>query len=642
MLLSFLAAPLIVLSAGLFQSQYSLVLDLLSVSGKAIMFLLSVTGLGQLISFKIAHKGPLLERLLLDAVVGCSLLYAVSVLLALFGWFRPIPVILVVAAGAVAGLIGLRRRIAGADFRLAEWSSGEKVLLMVLLLLLGVQFVCGWTPLIYYDSLVYHFYAPAQFLRQGNLAEIPWNVYTNSPLALQLTLGTTLALDPGGSTLKLLITIMGWLMCAGAALFVCEEGRKPALLASLFVLSYPGFWVPGTLGAVDLPLAALTVLGAGWLRRAFRQDGGRMFLLGGSLALGFLLSSRYQGIITTIVIILCIVAESVFLKTHKARKLAVFVLCVFLMVLPWLIRNAANTGNPIYPVLYDVLGGSGWSQAQNAGLHRDVFGLSFVQVDFRQRILGLAGLLFLKRQNGWFGPVLLLGGLLAIGQSFNRTYRIAGLMGLSGILVWSVMHPVPDVVLVRFNAASVVFLMAATAGLLTAVRLRLLGFWGGLFVAILSLAAAIVELGKTIPVYSTVSNVQARIGFLRACIPGWDAFEYANAHLDPAKDRVLLIGETRGFLLKVPCLSPSPFNGPQVVSLFMPDSNPNLWFENLRRQGISHVLVCEPEWKHLRDKSFYCYFTIPDESIIHILGWLQEQKVLFNDRKGTVLLELKR
>lgn len=39
------------------------------------------------------------------------------------------------------------------------------------------------------------------------------------------------------------------------------------------------------------------------------------------------------------------------------RVMAVLAIVTFLLVLPWLVKNYLDTGNPVYPLLYEVFGG---------------------------------------------------------------------------------------------------------------------------------------------------------------------------------------------------------------------------------------------------------------------------------------------
>jgi hypothetical protein len=246
-----------------------------------------------------------------------------------------------------------------------QLSGIERVLGFAIAVLVILQLACGLTPLIFDDLQVYHLVAPSQFLQQGSLVEIPWNVLTNSPMALQLTLGMSLSMDPDGAVTKLLLTIFGCLLpLAVSQLFT---NRKASLLAALFVLCYPEFWAHQTFGVIDLTVAAFLVLGAGWTRRAIHEGNWRWVVLAGC-AFGFVIGSRYQGIVFVIWIPAALLLEHVSQKRGIERslllKLASMAVIAGLFVTPWLIRNVVHFGNPVYPLLPGIFDAPGWSIAQ--------------------------------------------------------------------------------------------------------------------------------------------------------------------------------------------------------------------------------------------------------------------------------------
>jgi hypothetical protein len=638
--LIFLFLPIAyILLADLFRLEYSLAGSLIKTLGFGMFFLLAVTGWGHLVlRFLGVQKEPG-EHAVLAFVFGCTLLYATSLVLLVAGLFRPILILILVCAGIVPAISGARFHLTGSQND-KSWTAVERLLLAGIFLIAGVRLVCGLTPLISYDNYVYQFFTPAQYIQHGRFVFIPWNVYTNSPMALQTVLGTSLAFDQSGAVFKLVITLTSLLLCAGAALLAAPAGRTAALLSGLFVLCYPAFWLADTLGTIDLTTAAFTVLGAAWIRTALKNPAGKIYLVASGLAFGFALSSRYQVSVIIVLAIALLLLERIVRSSGQWRtaikSLLPVAALIVLMLVPWCMKSWIYTGNPVYPLLYEKLGGIDWSSEQANRLSFDVFGAPLSALPLKNQVVAPFRVLFVQPYNGFLGITLLFCAVFA--AFFSRSLRFVALIGFVSLICWGLLHPVADVRVFRFNAAGLVFLMAA-AGVLVE-RYGKAGMIASVVIAAASLVFCF-ESMRAFPVYTTVTQSAYRTNFQHANVPGWNAFDAANRTLDPKKDKVLLIGETRGFALNIPCISPSGFNSPQLLTLFAPLNDPGRWKNNFEKMHISHVVVSLLEWRHLQEKRYYGYINLPIEPQREILHWLQQQKILYEDHSGNVLLQVR-
>jgi hypothetical protein len=334
-----------------------------------------------------------LQDIMARLVAGCGVLYTIFIALSLVGRLHPLEVRIAIAVGAVASLIVLSvqaARVLAALKGMHGWEGTDLILLGAVMLLIGLQLTAGLTPLIFYDLLVYHLFAPAQFLMSGSLTHLPWNVYASSPLSLQLILGMSLTLDASGQAAKLLYAVMGCLLAVGAYEIVRPAGRRAALVAAVCALSYPEFWVMQTLGITDLAVAALMLFGTIWTRDAFNIDW-RMAVPAG-VALGISLGSRYQAVILVFWIIVALGIEAFVAKSNAKRasvlKSLVVIGCLCLAITaPWLVRSYVYLGNPVFPLMQSILGNGGeWSPAQADLLGAEIFGSSIATIPSASRL----------------------------------------------------------------------------------------------------------------------------------------------------------------------------------------------------------------------------------------------------------------
>jgi hypothetical protein len=630
---------------AVFSSKSYLVVEFLRIGLVSWLYMISIFGWGHLICSRLlTSKLSLGDFGATRLVMGCLALYTAFVLLSALGWLHPTPVTVVLAVGLALGVwqvSAVRSKLVDALRRILKQPRGNRAILALVCVLILLQIVCGLTPLTFYDSQVYHLLAPVQFLKAGGLVRIPWNVLSNGPMALQLTLGMSWIADPSGNSFKLLSTVFGCLVVLAAARIGCQIGFRSAVFAALFVLAYPEFWIQQTFGAIDLAVAAFVLFGTVWWIAALNEQNWSWAALA-AVAFGFVVGSRYQGV----VLVSCILAAIFLIDCYVKRELSgrALMQCVAvaaviaMMVSPWLLRNYLNFGNPVFPLMQQSLGGSEWSVGQAAQFQEAVMGTPLSRLAPSQMMLAPVAALLMTPSNGLFGLGLLLGSLMALSAGLGNV-RIYAALGLGGLLIWGLIHPTPGVQLLRFNAASLVLILACTGAILGSDRFQ--GLKGGYIAATLvlgSLIIAIVSLHGIVPVWKTLTSSAARTEFWRTNVPSSRAIEFVNENLDAANDKILMIGETRALWVHVPFLAASAYNGPELLNVFQPTASVPEWTARLRHLRVTHVLICSSEWQRLADA--YGYFRLSDDHLNRFNAWLHTLPVLFDDHHGNVVLAL--
>jgi hypothetical protein len=266
------------------------------------------------------------------------------------------------------------------------------------------------------------------------------------------------------------------------------------------------------------------------------------------------------------------------------------------------------------------------------------FGPPFAALNPVQQILAPVGALLLEPSNGLFGMALILGALISIATARGEV-RLAGILGLSGLLIWGVLRPGAGSALLRYNALSILFLLAATGAILAC---EWLPVRSGRSIAIsLSLGSMVIgiyHVQSILPAAQSLMDESARENIHRINVPSWQAFDYINERLDRYHDKVLLIGETRAFWLNVPYIAPSVFNGPQLDQIFGGETGPDDWSQKLAGLGLTHLLVSNSEierWHHQ-----YGYLNLNKAQSEKLNEWIQKLTKVFDDNRGNVVLAL--
>jgi hypothetical protein len=460
---------------------------------------------------------------------------------------------------------------------------------------------------------------------------------------MQLIVGMSLALDSAGQVAKLIFTLFGCLAALGIYEFIRPSGRRGALLAVICVLSFPEFLLMQTFGAIDLAIAGLMIFGAIWIRQGLHENSWRIGILAG-LAFGLAIGSRYQAIVHVCWIVAVLLVETRLTKPSVSvaamvRGLMPVCALVVLLVSPWLVRNYLHVGNPVFPLMPSWNATSEWSAAEAEAWHIGAFGPSFSALSGIQQVLAPVSALIMFPANGLFGTAALLAALIGLTVT-QPPIRLVSFLGISGLLMWGFLHPGSDPAILRYNALSLLFLLATTGTILG-------GDWipsraGTSIVLALSagsLLIGIVLVQSILPAAQSLTSDEARTWIHRNNVPSWDAINYINANFDKQHDKVLLIGETRAFWLDVPFIAPSAYNGGQLDRIFGGESNPDNWKQDFDKLGVTHLLVSNDEIARWHRQ--YGYLNLSDVQADKLNHWMHTLPKVFDDQRGNVVLSLR-
>lgn len=276
-------------------------------------------------------------------------------------------------------VLGILRAVPGALARARKASYFRWALWGILGLFLLLNLTRAFEPPWDYDSLEYHVAAPAAYDRVGRVCFLRDNVYANFPQGVEMLyfLGTRLTGSPDrGAVLgRLLGAAMGFLAAlALRELLAGLAGREVAEAGAVIFYTWPGVTVYSGVPYVELPLifyGTLALWGILWSwRRKRTAPGGMGWVLLGGMAAGMALGVKYTAALLVLVPltawlgILGLWTRVPWKET--ARRCACFAGVSLLVFSPWLVRNAINTGNPVYPLLYGVFGGSNWDAQKDA------------------------------------------------------------------------------------------------------------------------------------------------------------------------------------------------------------------------------------------------------------------------------------
>ena len=244
----------------------------------------------------------------------------------------------------------------------------------LLLFTLLLNLIGTFAPTTEADSLAYHFALPKQFIREHGIIYIPdW--YANTPLSQHMlyTLGMGLRHD----TLPALINYLGGLALVMSVLLFCRKylSLQIGLLAALLLYTMPQLTYMTGSGIVESGLTLYTFL-AFWAFYEWLRDRDIRWLIIIGMFVGFAIGTKYYGLISLVAFSSVVGLYLILSRGIATREIVktLVILCSIAAIVgsPWYIRNAINTGNPVYPALYGVFGGRDWSPELNEALNFNI------------------------------------------------------------------------------------------------------------------------------------------------------------------------------------------------------------------------------------------------------------------------------
>ncbi|QDT17665.1 glycosyltransferase family 39 protein [Alienimonas californiensis] len=224
-------------------------------------------------------------------------------------------------------------------------------------------------PTTEFDAREYHLQGPKEWFEAGRIERLPHNVYTQMPagtemltlLCMHLCGDWRLGALAGQATLAGFIPLAALAAgCVARRLFGagCGWFAAGAFLTSPWAVRlalHP--YAEGALCAYG----TLTLLAVVIAVRRRRLASWRPALLAGLLA-GAAFGCKYPALL----LIAAPAALALLFTVRRWANLTAFACGFALFAGPWLLKNVIETGNPVFPLLWDVLGGDGWDAATNA------------------------------------------------------------------------------------------------------------------------------------------------------------------------------------------------------------------------------------------------------------------------------------
>lgn len=595
---------------GPFAPTGALWLDYAKALGLAMMMLTVATATGRLALRRLdRHFASASEMLSLCAALGYGIMAYAALLLSTLQLLDRRFIVLGLSAAFLGALAGLSRP----DHRawLARWMVELRELFLSDTLRVGAGSILGiiilgdlvmaFTPEIFYDALVYHLGIPNYYLIQGGWAPIE-HLTTKFPMSIQMLHLIGLALKDEMVTKLTHVFLMGTLVLGMLGLGLRFKrplaGILSAVLFCLVPIAQMNVWTSG----IELGVSLFGFFSAlCFVFEAETKDRTGPWLHLSAVFAGLALASKYTVAYVPAAIGLCLLLET--LRDRGSwvdffSRGVVYCSIMTAVVLPWLIRNWFETGNPVFPFLPEFFGGSAlepWRyeifKRENKGVvvHSAADALKWIwSISVKERTsLNFQGPMFLaalplvagallEPRPPWIKRSTLYVSLfLAIGAAMTRTtrYLLPGLAMTACVIGYSFDRFLSDRTLWRRNAALAVLIIGSY----------------------IHLTCACILIDSNYKPREVLAGRESRESYISRYHTGMNThpsiamYRYLEQH--PPSGKVLLVGEEKAYPIKVDHSYSGILDRGPLIRVCETSRSPKEAAEKLLGMGITHLMI---------------------------------------------------
>lgn len=556
------------------------------------------------------HSSPL--RVLINGAVGFGIAGTVVLI---SGWLLPGPLKIKLTVLTVAfSLLILRtlyqHRLPTFSLHRFQWSSGEMLGLALALGGMAVTFLGCFSPITYYDSLVYHLALPNLYNQMGKISAVPFNLYSCFPANTEMLYLYILNQLPQA---EYTINLLGWSTSLAVSLGIAQwafewGGKKQAVWAFALWWSCPAVLLLSIGAYVDITLACFIFFSIRSFCIAQQQKWDPRWISLSGFLFGVAFSTKYTGAVCGILLFLFLLHAILIKREAPYSRLIIFAATSLIPSFFWLLKNTITIGNPVFPFLYKWLGGNvGWTQSTADGY----FAL-LVEYGAKSHILyelllapwkvatsaaSFGGGFDVLGDFGW--PLFIFSAPLAFLLNKKHTpTRLLSFYGLCHFIFWFTTKPVLRFLIGMLPIA--VILSSSVLHHLTtnktprpkALPFFLIAPW------ILSNFFMYFLVVSELQIFSVALGLETRETYLNRRLTFHPVFSYVNTHLS-LNDKLLILGEQRTYHLQRSFIGSNLFAPSPIAKICNSGSETDGILHHFKENHLTHTLINEGEISRL-------------------------------------------
>jgi hypothetical protein len=469
--------------------------------------------------------------------------------------------------------------------------------------------IIALAPSITHDAMVYHLNVPRQYILEHAIVPIAYNLFANTFLNIEMLYTSALLLDDF-MLANLLHYILGIAVLALLYSFArANFGRAVAALATLMFFFNPVVLSQMQFAYVDVGITFYFLLAFFCLWK-WKCEGDRRWFFLMCVFAGIFAATKYTSIYGLATLGLATGAVSLGIASDSgtsgrrmwgaARDMAQFGLIITLFVLPYLIKNYVISGNPVYPVAFNIFGGEWLVPAQVERMlgYVDSHGMGR---DWRHMLalpwnITIHGKVGFDNFDATITPLwLALLPALLLTRPNPPLVRWATAISAVYFLSWASYTHITRYTMPIFPLLSLVCAYAVvrlidraashSAGLSKAVKVGAVFLCGIVWFSF----SYFFPLRVPAEFGPAVWGEQTRDEFLGKKVISYEVFKYINEEL-PGDARLVFFWDNRGYFCDRPKIGDSVIEAPTMIELLHDSGSARAFYKKLVSDGYTHVM----------------------------------------------------
>jgi len=574
----------------------------------SLLMLASAQAAGTLV-LKLVNKHPLRtdDALVFGTCIGLGILSLSVLILGRVGILNSLTAWMLILGLLATGWRPMYARILKCIQHISDrqYSSAALAILAPVCILLVLAWICCLMPPLDYDVIEYHLAGPAAYFREGNIHFLDTNVFASFPQNMEMLYLLALHLEGDVLTGATVAKIFHFLMMFVLAGIVHATGRRfvgknVGKWAALLILIVPMAFAFAIRAYITLLLGVFTAAALYALLAATEQDTQHKARLSYALLAGVMTGlaagTKYSAfLLLAPPVFLCLAVWGGKRIPDRLKVLGVYVSALLVGVLPWLLRNAYNTGNPVYPLFQPLFSQAG---AWNGALYAKFMAAHSPPGSWSPWDLIQSTSTMLAGKGYAFHPVIVPCLLLAFlwARSARRLNILAIFACIQIVLWYSFTHRIgrflfPAYLPLALIAGGGLAQAASRNRKITALVMTLAGTWT-LYVAFLILG--------TLNPFRVFSGSQSAEAFMleQKGTFSYAAIQHMN-HTLPDAGKALYIGEACTFYSTHPHVYATVFDVHPLEKMTKDAPSPDVLAARFKARNITHIYLNWPEIQRL-------------------------------------------
>ncbi len=482
-----------------------------------------------------------------------------------------------------------------------------KIALFMLCFFIILNFIMAFTPETFYDALVYQLSVPNFYILKHKISPMPFLMHSNFPMNVNMIYLLSLLLS--NETLAKLIHFSLTLISAFVIYAAVKKhySHKSAIVSSVIYYSTPilliNSWRCGNDAALGFFFSLAIFSYLNWRKE---QINSHLWLT--AVFLGVTLGSKYTAIFPVFGLAAVIFFNIFQEKRNIIKRLFIVTSIVFILFLPWLVKNYLFTGNPFCPFLSKVFGGQNLYNFGHSGVISDA-PLNLFHFNLKAFLSSFWSLtLNASQPQNFIGPIFLfMFPLLLLVKKFERNIVFLLAAFILNYIAWYMGTPI-----FRFMMPAFALLAVSLGYNLTTICEKSILFFSFFLFFVLSNLISLLNISATIKLKPYLGQKIPKDEFLSTSHPSYPNPPYKvllwiNKNL-PLKTRILFSAENKSYYLKRDYITYSAESNLQPLIEFLKKSeNAKEFYSILKEKGITHILINYREAIRLQPsyKTFY-------------------------------------